>query len=143
MSAAESQPSVLVVDDDPRALKLMSIVLGKAGYRVTTASDGNAGLKCLAIERPDVVLVDLLMPGIDGFEFCRRVRASPSLADVPIVLLTAMASTEVQQQARSAGANDIVTKPFDRPELLECLARLQDGVRGVSGPGSNENDSAD
>ena len=143
MITAESQPCVLVIDDDPRSLKLMTIVLGKAGYRVATASDGLAGLECLAMERPQVVLVDLLMPGIDGFEFCRRVRARPDLADLPLMLLTAMASMEVQQQARNAGVNSIMAKPFDRAELLECLARLQDGMRGGSGPGSKGNDSAD
>ena len=143
MIAAESQPCVLVIDDDLRSLKLMTIVLSKAGYRVVTASDGHAGLEFLAIERPHVVLVDLLMPGIDGFEFCRRVRASPDLADLPLVLLTAMASAEVQQQARKAGANSFMVKPFDRAELLECIARLQDGMHGGSGPGRNGNDSVD
>lgn len=143
MTPADGQPSVLVIDDDPRSLKLMKIVLGKAGYRVATASDGYAGLECLAIERPDVVLVDLLMPGIDGFEFCRRVRERPGLAELPLVLFTAMASAEVQRQARSAGANSIMMKPFDRTELLECLARLRDGMRGGSGPESNGKDSAD
>ena len=138
MIAADGQPCVLVIDDDPRSRKLMAIVLGNAGYRVATASDGHAGLACLAIERPDVVLVDLLMPGIDGFEFCRRVRARPGLAELPLVLLTAMASAEVQQQARSAGANGFMAKPFDRTELLACLAGLQDGKLGGSGPGCEE-----
>lgn len=140
---AEGQPSVLVIDDDPRSLKLMTIVLGKAGYRVATASDGHAGLECLAIERPDVVLVDLLMPGIDGLEFCRRVRDRPGLADLPLVLFTAMASAEVRRQARNAGANSIMMKPFDRTELLDCLARLRDGMSGGSGAESNGRDFTD
>lgn len=141
--AAKNPPCVLVIDDDPRSLELMTIVLGKAGYRVVTASDGHAGLECIAMERPDVVLVDLLMPGIDGYEFCRRVRAGPGLADLPLVLFTAMASTEVQLQAGRAGANSVMMKPFDRAELLDCLARLQDGMRGGSRPGSDGNGSSD
>jgi CheY-like chemotaxis protein len=123
------QRLVLVVDDDPRALALMTIVLGKAGYRVATATGGDRGLETLSTERPDLVIVDLLMPGMDGLEFCRRVRAQTQSADLPLMLSTAMATDDVRQQALGAGVDAVLTKPFERPALLEELARLLDADR--------------
>lgn len=124
MVHSESSKCVLVVDDDPRSLKLMSIVLGKAGYRVLTAGDGARGLERLVAERPDLVIVDLLMPGMDGLEFCRNFRQLPGLGTRPLAMLTAMASDEVRRQACQAGADAVFVKPFERLELLAELARL-------------------
>lgn len=126
MVHAGTQPLVLVVDDDLRALKLMRIVLGTAGYRVVTASDGLQGLERLSGERPDIVVVDFMMPGMDGFEFCRRVRGLPVLGDTPLVLCTALASDDVRRQALSVGVDAVLLKPFERPALLDELARLLD-----------------
>lgn len=133
-------PCILVVDDDPRSLKLMSIVLGRAGYRVETAGDGATGIDRLLHLRPAMVLVDLLMPVIDGLEFCRRARADEAGRSLAIVLFTAMASTEVNRQALDAGADVMLLKPFDRNELLQTIAGLlgRDGTplrRGDGGVG--------
>jgi CheY-like chemotaxis protein len=126
MVQTAKQRLVLVIDDDARSLMLMTIILGKAGFRVTTAADGERGLEAMSVERPDIVLVDLMMPVMDGLQFCRQVRAQESLGDLPLVLSTAMASEEVRQQALDAGANAVLTKPFERPALLAELARLLD-----------------
>jgi DNA-binding response OmpR family regulator len=120
----EGPPVVLVVDDDPRSLKLMTIVLGAAGYSVVTANDAPAGLRSLAVEPPDVVLVDFLMPGMNGLEFCRKVREARGPGAPPLVLFTAMASGEIRAQAQRAGVDHIMVKPFDRSELLDRLAEL-------------------
>lgn len=107
----------------------MTTVLGRAGYRVLTAPDGSRGLECLTRVCPDIVLVDLLMPGMDGLEFCRRLRRLPGLAALPIVLFTAMACGEIRLQARAAGADLVILKPFERTTLLDELACLLDRNR--------------
>jgi DNA-binding response OmpR family regulator len=117
---------VLVVDDDVRSLRLMAIVLGKAGYRVVTVTGGQQGLECLFTEQPDIVVVDLMMPGMDGLEFCRRVRAAGSRGAVPLAVFTAMGSDDVRQHALRAGADTVLVKPFERQALLAELARLVD-----------------
>jgi CheY-like chemotaxis protein len=112
----------------------MTTVLGRAGYRVLSAPDGPRGLECLTADCPDIVLVDLLMPGMDGLEFCRRLRPLPGLAALPIVLFTAMASAEIRLQAHAAGADLVILKPFERTALLDELACLLDRDRaGTAG----------
>jgi DNA-binding response OmpR family regulator len=118
------QQTVLLVDDDPRSIKLMQIVLGHAGYHVLAATDAQAGLETLDRERPDLVMVDLLMPGTDGIGFCRQVRQRPGNDALPLVLFTAMAAADTRQQALQAGADDVLVKPFDRGELLGRLEQL-------------------
>ncbi|HET9693143.1 MAG TPA: response regulator [Steroidobacteraceae bacterium] len=115
---------VLVVDDDDRSRELMRIVLRHAGYRVVAASAAPAAVAILATERPAAALVDLLMPGMDGLEFCRWVRTRPELAPMRFVLLTGMDTEQTRNEAREAGADAVVTKPFDRIRLLDKLTAL-------------------
>lgn len=115
---------VLVVDDDDRSRELLRIVLRHAGYRVVAAEGAQAAVALLAAERPAVALVDLLMPGMDGLEFCRWVRARPELEQMRFVLLTGMDTDDTRRDAREAGADAVVTKPFDRIRLLEQLTSL-------------------
>jgi CheY-like chemotaxis protein len=115
---------VLVVDDDDRSRELMRIVLRHAGYRVVAASGAQAAVALLATERPAAALVDLLMPGMDGLEFCRWVRARPEFRGLRFVLLTGMDTAQTRDEAREAGADAVVTKPFDRIRLLEQLTSL-------------------
>jgi DNA-binding response OmpR family regulator len=118
------QQTILLVDDDPRSIKLMQIVLGHAGYRVLAAPDAETGLEILRQERPDLVMVDLLMPGTDGISFCRQARQIADQDAPGLVLFTAMAAPETRQQALQAGADEMLVKPFDRGELLDRLQRL-------------------
>jgi two-component system phosphate regulon response regulator PhoB len=115
---------ILVVDDDDRSRELMRIVLRHAGYRVLAAPDGPAAIELLASERPAAALVDYLMPGMSGIEFCRWARSREELADMRFVLLTGMDTDETRAEATAAGADAMVTKPFDRVRLLESLADL-------------------
>lgn len=126
MSSDESANGalVLVVDDDDRSRELMRIVLRHAGYRVVAAPGPQAAIALLATERPAVAVVDLLMPDMTGLEFCRWLRAQPALATIRFVLLTGMDTQETRHEARDAGADAVVTKPFDRIRLLEQLAAL-------------------
>jgi DNA-binding response OmpR family regulator len=118
------QMLVLVVDDDARSRELMSVILRHAGFAVTTAADPAQAMVLLDDARPALALVDYLMPGMNGLEFCRWVRQQPNLGHLRFVLLTGMDSEETRIEARAAGADDVVIKPFERIELLARLNSL-------------------
>ena len=118
------QPLVLVVDDDSRSRELMTVILRHAGFAVTTAAHPPEAMALLDEARPALALVDYMMPKMNGLEFCRWVRQQPGLAAMRFVLLTGMDSDETRAEARAAGADDVVTKPFDRLALLARLNSL-------------------
>jgi two-component system phosphate regulon response regulator PhoB len=118
------QPLVLIVDDEARSRELMTVILRHAGYAVTTAVDPAQAIALLDDARPELALVDYMMPGMNGLEFCRWVRQQPELAAMRFVLLTGMDSEETRVEARAAGADDVVIKPFDRQALLTRLNSL-------------------
>ena len=112
-----SDPLVLVVDDLAQNVRLLEAVLSAKGFRVATASSGAEALEVLSKEHPDVVLLDIVMPGMDGYEVCRRIREDPGTAFLPVIMITA---SEAQEKIRAieSGADDFVSKPFDQNELL-------------------------
>jgi signal transduction histidine kinase len=134
LSAPPSEPEiehpgrVLVVDDVAANTRLMSGILRIAGYEVDVANDGLAALSHLetAEEVPDVVLLDVMMPGMDGFEVCRRIKSAPETAGVQVVMVTALNETRDRVQALEAGADDFLNKPVDN---LEVVARVKSLVR--------------
>jgi diguanylate cyclase (GGDEF)-like protein len=121
---------VLVVDDDRNLRKIISTNLELAGYQVETASDGREALAKIEAEVPDLLLLDLMMPLMDGYEVARHVRghANPTIANVPIIILTAKGETEDKLHGFEAGADDYITKPFGPRELL---ARVRAKIRRV------------
>ncbi len=120
---ASKRASVLVADDDPRLLKLVQFNLEKDGYRVLTARDGPNALRMAEGEELDLLLLDIMMPGMDGRDVCRRVR---EFSTVPIIILTARESEEDKVSGLDAGADDYLTKPFGSMELL---ARVRAALR--------------
>jgi two-component system KDP operon response regulator KdpE len=120
---------ILVVDDEPRLVRLVREVLQAVGYWVITAGDGKTALEMVALERPDLVLLDVLLPhGMDGYETCRRLREFSAL---PVIMLTAKAREEDKLKGFGAGADDYLTKPFSSRELL---ARVQAVLRRSKAP---------
>ena len=118
-------PTILIVDDQPQNLRLLEAVLEPRGYRTISAESGEAALEVLGREQADLVLLDILMPGMDGYEVCRRIRENPATAFLPVVMITA-SDTAQKLRATEAGADDFVAKPFDQGELL---ARVKSLVR--------------
>jgi two-component system phosphate regulon response regulator PhoB len=117
---------ILVVEDEEDILALLQFNLMKAGYEVSCAARGEEALEQIAAKLPDLVLLDLMLPGIDGLEICRRLRADPSTADVPIIMLTAHGEEEDIVRGLELGADDYVTKPFSFKVLQ---ARIQTVLR--------------
>jgi signal transduction histidine kinase len=122
-----SRASVLVVDDDPAGRNAVTALLSSDGYEVATAPDGPTALRLATELRPDVLLVDVMMPGMDGFDVTRRIRDLPDLAEVPILLLTALDDHKSRIAGLEAGADDFLYKPLDRSDLrarLRTITRL-------------------
>jgi DNA-binding response OmpR family regulator len=116
-----ARPAVLLVDDDLTLLSLLARRVARAGFDVTTARSGTAALKQLEGGWPSLIVVDLMMPGMDGFELCRRIKL---LADLPIIVLSAVDESEAKVNALELYAEDYVTKPFDPDELIARIQRV-------------------
>lgn len=131
---------VLVIDDDPRSLKLLELVLRSRGYESCGATNGDDGLSLMRSRRFDLLLLDLMLPGMDGLEVLRQVRIDPQLADLPVVVVSAKVAPTTQQEALDLGVGAYVTKPYRKDELLEVIGALTNPGRGAS-PGSRTEDS--
>jgi adenylate cyclase len=118
-------PLILVVDDLAQNVRLLEAVLSPKGFRVAAASSGEGALDVLSHEHPDLVLLDIVMPGMDGYEVCHRIRQNPETAFLPVIMITASGEEE-KIRAIESGADDFVNKPFDQAELL---ARVRSLVR--------------
>ena len=109
---------VLVVDDVSQNLQVIADILEEVGYDTTFATSGEQALERIAIAQPDLILLDLMMPGMDGFEVCTRLKSEPKLAGIPVIFLTASQEKHHLVEAFGQGAVDYITKPFNAPELL-------------------------
>ena len=118
---------ILIVDDDPLGIQTLESILDGQGYELTSANNGVNALQKADGLLPDLILLDVMMPGMDGFEVCRRIRATPKLAEVPIIILTALDDRPSRLLGIESGADDFLTKPVDRQELrlrVNTITRL-------------------
>lgn len=117
---------ILLVDDSADSRTILSALLEAAGYQTIEACDGEHGLKAVQDVKPSLILLDINMPGLDGFEVCKRLKSDTNCADIPIIFLTAQTDVENKVKALALGAADYVTKPYERPEVL---ARVQNQLK--------------
>src|SRR5215216_3491517 len=128
-------PTILIADDEPIGQETVVALLSPLGYQMICASSGAEALRLANATPPDLILLDVMMPGMDGFEVCRQLRATPSLAEVPIIMLTALDDRDSRLRGLEAGADDFVSKPYDRVELrarVRTITRLNRYRRLVS-----------
>ncbi len=117
---------VVLIDDDPDLRKLVQLTLEfSAGWEVTAAADGAEGLEAVRTVKPDVAVVDVMMPGMDGYEVCQRLKRDPETKDIPVVFLTARKELN-EKRAEEVGAQGVIVKPFEPDRLAEQLRELCD-----------------
>ena len=125
-----SMYNVLAVDDIPLNLLLVQKMLSRFNFKMRTASGGQQALDAVAAQKPDLILLDLMMPGIDGFEVIKRLRENPETADIQIVILSALNSNEDVVKGFNVGANDFIMKPIIMEKLLTCVITQLQIVEG-------------
>jgi signal transduction histidine kinase len=118
MESPQDEATILVIDDSPTNLRLLLETLQAAGYRTLIAPTGERALRQMKLVRPDLILLDVMMPGIDGFETCRRIKESPDTRDIPVIFITALAKASEKVRGFEMGGVDYITKPFQQNEVL-------------------------
>jgi DNA-binding response OmpR family regulator len=119
-----ADPRVLVVDDDPVILRLLEVNFRLDGFEVVAASRGDEAIAAADRDLPDAVVVDVMMPGVDGYEVCERLRGDPRFVDLPIVMLTARSQEDDRNRGAVLGVAGYMTKPFDPAELVALVRSL-------------------
>ncbi len=119
-----SKGKILVVDDENYILHILDFSLGAEGYEVVTAEDGEEAVRKAKEQKPDLVVLDVMMPKMDGFEACRTIKKDPELGSTPVILLSAKARDVDQKQGDEAGADDYITKPFSPGRLVDRVHGL-------------------
>ncbi|OAB56694.1 two-component system response regulator [Phormidium willei BDU 130791] len=119
--------TVLIAEDEPFIVESLTFLLTKAGYRVASYGEGQAALSAIVEQRPDLVLLDVMLPGINGFDLLRQLRATPGVSDMPVLALTAKGQDADRLRMLELGANDFVTKPFSNKDLMTRIGQLIDG----------------
>jgi two-component system alkaline phosphatase synthesis response regulator PhoP len=115
---------ILAVDDEPHILKLVAFSLRSGGYEVLEATDGLSAISVAQAERPDLVLMDVMMPTLDGYEACRRLKADPATADIPVIMLSAKTQAAEHKTGYDVGAADYISKPFTPKDLVAHVREL-------------------
>ncbi len=116
--------TILIVEDDPKSLKLTNDLLKISGYATIQATDGIQGVELAKKMKPDLILMDIMMPKKDGYAACHDIKADPGTKNIPVVMLTAVGYDLNKMLAKQYGANGYVTKPFDRQQLINAISPL-------------------
>src|SRR5206468_9982391 len=128
---------ILAVDDERHIVRLVEVNLQRAGYEVVTAYDGREALEKVKSEKPDLVVLDVMMPYMDGFEVLKHLKADPSTAEIPVIMLTAKAQDADVFRGWQSGVDCYLTKPFNPMELLTFVKRIFDSQAQTAGGGTN------
>ncbi|MGM0521774.1 MAG: response regulator transcription factor [Pseudomonadota bacterium] len=120
--------NVLVVDDEPNIVLSLEFLMEQAGFQVTTAEDGEQALESVKNAQPDLILLDISLPGISGFDVLEQLRGQPDTASLPIIMLTAHGREVEREKGMALGADDYITKPFSTQTLVEKVKALLDGA---------------
>lgn len=128
MSRQPADIKVLIVDDEPNIILSLDFLIRKAGYTLFIARNGTEALETVRTHLPDIVLLDIMMPDVDGLEVCRIIKSDPALQHIRIVFLSAKSKTEDIKQGLALGAEDYVTKPFSTKMLVEKIKTLADKI---------------
>ena len=128
-----ARATVLIVDDEERNRRLLDVLLRTDGYQTLSASNGNEALALASSARPDMILLDLMMPGMDGFEVMRALRSNPSTSAIPIVIVSALDDVAAHRRLLASGADEFINKPVDRWELSLRMSKLFGAARGSAG----------
>ncbi len=118
--------TVLLVDDEPNIILSLEFLIEQAGYEARVARDGEAALKSIEERKPDLILLDVMMPKRDGFDVCERIRANPAWNDIRIIMLTAKGRDSERERGLALGADAYITKPFSTREAMEQIKRFLD-----------------
>ncbi len=118
--------TVLLVDDEPNIILSLEFLIEQAGYEARVARDGDAALKSIEERKPDLILLDVMLPKRDGFDVCERIRANPAWNDIRIVMLTAKGQDSEREKGLALGADAYITKPFSTREAMEQIKRFLD-----------------
>lgn len=124
---SDRKRKILLVDDSNTALMVERLLLGGASYDIVTARDGREAVEKAAVERPDLILMDVMMPNMTGIEACRALRAMPSTRDIPIILVTTRGEPENVGRGLASGCSDYITKPIDGAELMAKVRQYVEG----------------
>ncbi len=119
-----SKGKILVVDDEIYIVHILDFSLGMEGYEVITALDGEAALEKVKIEKPDLIVLDIMMPKLDGYEVCKTIKANADTQNIPVILLSAKGRNADQKMGFDVGADDYITKPFSPRKLVERINQL-------------------
>jgi two-component system alkaline phosphatase synthesis response regulator PhoP len=125
---------ILIIEDDPATQRLVDYSLRQEGYQVITASNGLDGIRKALAESPDLVILDVMLPGMDGFEICYRLRSEPATKKLPILMFSAKAQEIDKDTGMKVGADDYLTKPSPPAEIVSRVAKLLAGKKGITTP---------
>ncbi|MFO8024053.1 response regulator transcription factor [Thiohalophilus sp.] len=123
---------ILIAEDEPNIVDALSFILNQAGYTVSAESDGSMVLEALHKGRPDLLILDLMLPGTNGFEILKEVKAGKECKQLPVLVLTAKGQAKDRTMAEQLGADAFIAKPFSNTEVLQCVERLTANTRGMT-----------
>ena len=118
---------VLLIEDEPNIIEAISFILSRDGWKVDTHSNGQTAMEAVRKKRPDLIILDVMLPGMSGYDILRGLREGDETADIPVLMLTARGQTKDREMAEKIGANRFMTKPFSNAEMLDAVRALVGG----------------